>query len=133
MAKVLFNLEEITTLCRINNLLPDNVSELHTENGKIHVSYNTGLPLVRNIRIVIEFYTYLDGILVMKLCHSGIVDRVVKGIKLLKSEYYSLEYPFLRINIKKILSDKFLGLKIAKIEVKDDNVDVIVLISDIGE
>lgn len=133
MAVIYFNPQEFVDFLVFNNFLPKRISSLKFEEEKFNFKFNTGLYYPQNIDLTTEFFYYKDGLMVWKISKSKITDIVLGGIKITEKENYEIIYPYVRINLQKILADMGLGLEIATIDFKEGSFRLEVRIIYTGE
>jgi len=120
MAKITFNLEEITEIVISNRLLPPEIIRVRVKDEKVHFVIKTNSFILPFIPASLRFLSFSDNNLIFELTIvSGHLSKAKnwlnQALKLRIPAYMKLEYPQLSVDINKLLKDK----NVTGIRVKD--------------
>jgi hypothetical protein len=120
MAKITFNLEEITEIVISNKLLPPEIIRVRVKDEKIHFVIKTNSFILPFIPATLRFLSFSDNNAIFELTIiSGHLSKAInflnQALTLKIPVYMKLEYPQLSVDINKLLKEK----NITGIRVKD--------------
>ncbi|NIP25395.1 MAG: hypothetical protein GWN67_07660 [Phycisphaerae bacterium] len=111
MAKITFNLEEITEIVISNKLLPTEIIRVRVKGEKVHFIIRTNSFILPYIPASLRFLSFSDNNAIFELTIiSGHLSKAKnwlnEALKLRIPSYMKLEYPQLSVDIDKLLKDK---------------------------
>jgi hypothetical protein len=121
MAKITFNLAEITEIVISNKLLPPELIRVRVKGEKIHFVIRTNSFILPYIPASLRFLSFSDNNAIFELTiissHlSKAKNWLNQALKLRIPEYMKLEYPQLSVDIDKLLKEKNLtGIRVENI------------------
>jgi hypothetical protein len=120
MAKITFNLEEITEIVISNKLLPPEIIRVRVKDEKIHFVIRTNSFILPFIPASLKYLIFSDNNLIFELTIiSGHLSKAInflnQALTLKIPVYMKLEYPQLSVDVDKLLKEK----NITGIRVKD--------------
>jgi len=121
MAKITFNLEEITAIVISNKLLPPEIIRLRVKGEKVHFVIRTNSFILPYIPASLRFLSFSDNKAIFELTivssHlSKAINWLNQALKLRIPTYMILEYPKLSVDIDKLLKEKnFTGVRVKDI------------------
>jgi hypothetical protein len=121
MAKITFNLEEITKIVISNGLLPPEIIRVRVKGEKVHFIIRTNSFILPYIPASLGFLSFSDNNVIFELTiissHlSKAKNWLNEALKLRIPAYMKLEYPQLSVDIDKLLQEKnFTGIRIENI------------------
>lgn len=111
MAKITFNLQEITEIVISNKLLPPELVRVRVKGEKVHFVIRTNSFILPYIPASLRFLSFSDNNAIFELTIiSGHLSKAKnwlnQALKLRIPEYMKLEYPQLSVDIDKLLKDR---------------------------
>ena len=119
MGLIQFPLTEIVAVVKSNSYLPDKIENVTVSGNDIIVTIDTAIPVINTIQLTLKFHGFSAGKCYLIAHHKGITDRLLRGIKFDKLDHVSIKFPYIEINVEKILAEKVSGLEIANVMVRD--------------
>ena len=121
MAKITFNLEEITEIVISNKLLPPEIIRVRVKGDKVHFVIRTNSFILPYIPASLRFLSFSDNKAIFELTivssHlSKAINWLNQALKLRIPTYMKLEYPQLFVDVDKLLKEKnFTGIRVKDI------------------
>lgn len=121
MAKITFNLEEITEIVISNKLLPPEIIRVRVKGEKVHFVIRTNSFILPYIPASLRFLSFSDNNAIFELTivssHlSKAINWLNQSLTLKIPTYMKLDYPRLYIDIDKLLKEKnFTGVQVKDI------------------
>ncbi len=118
MAKITFNLEEITDIVISNKLLPPEIIRVRVKGEKVHFIIRTSSFILPYIPASLRFLSFSDNNAIFELTIiSGHLSKAINWLKqsltLKIPVYMKLDYPQLSVDIDKLLKEKnFTGIRV---------------------
>ena len=123
MAKLELELDELVTILKKNNWLPDKITSVSAESNKIMLK----AKVMFSIDITITFESYQDGILILALEAMPLVKPFItaKVQEPSVAKYIAFENDKFTIQLNKLADRKVKGLSIKELSLNDGNVSVV--------
>ncbi len=123
MAKLELQLDELVTILKKNNWLPDKVSSVTAEANKIKIK----AKVMFTIDITVIFESYTDGILTLGLEAMPLVKPFItaKVQEPSVAKYIAFENDKFIIQLNKLADRKVKGLSVKELSLNDGNVVVV--------
>ncbi len=121
MAKITFNLEEITEIVLSNRLLPPEIIRVRVKGEKVHFVIRTSSFILPYIPASLRFLRFSDNnalfeLTIISVHLSKAINWLNQALKLRIPSYMKLEYPQLSVDIDKLLKEKnFTGIRVENI------------------
>jgi hypothetical protein len=121
MAKITFNLEEITKIVISNKLLPPEIIRVRVKGEKVHFVIRTSSFILPYIPASLKYLSFSNNNVIFELTivssHlSKAKNWLNEALKLRIPAYMKLDYPKLSVDIDKLLQEKnFTGIRVENI------------------
>jgi len=131
MAKITFNLEELTQILISNELLREEILRPKVEGERIHFVIKTNSFILPYIPASLGYLSFSDNLAIFELTIvSSYLNRAVSRLKqilqLKLPAYMRLEYPKIFVDADKLLKEKNIrGIRVKDISFKDGDFTII--------
>lgn len=75
MAQIILSGEELVCILAANGLMPDEVTDVTSEDGQIHVRVRTPWPVFKSIRVGLQFAGFERGEAILQVVTNRFIDR----------------------------------------------------------
>ncbi|HPR17813.1 MAG TPA: hypothetical protein PLD62_06170 [Candidatus Cloacimonadota bacterium] len=116
MAELNLTFAEVINLLAANYLLPSQISQIETDENIISFRYQTGIAFPAHIDVSLQFLEYANGIVILNINTSWLIDKILRKIPLFQREFFELNGSRISIFLEKYLSRHFRGLCLDKME-----------------
>lgn len=131
MAKITFNLEELTQILISNELLREEILRPKVEGDRIHFVIKINSFILPYIPASLGYLSFSDNLAIFELTIvSSYLNRAVSRLKqilqLKLPAYMRLEYPKIFVDVDKLLKEKNIrGIRVKDISFKDGDFTII--------
>ena len=125
MAEILLSGDELVCILKANRLIPDEVTDIVTEDGEIRIRIRTPWPIVKSIHVGMRFAGFEQGRAVLRVQTNRVLDRfdwlVDKMIAGFPLQEYAAQwiYPRLYVDVNELLHRQIRGVQVTDIMFQD--------------
>ena len=125
MAEILLSGNELVCILKANGLVPDEVTDIDTEDGEIRIRVRTPWPILKSIHVGMRFAGFEQGRAVLRVQTNRLLDRfdwlvdkMIAGFPL-KEHAAQWMYPKLYVDVNELLRRQIRGVQVTGIVFED--------------
>ncbi|MBN2128698.1 MAG: hypothetical protein JW741_04350 [Sedimentisphaerales bacterium] len=125
MAHIVLSGDELVNILDANELIPDHVTDIHTNGEEIRIRVKTPWPLLKSLRVGIRFMGFDDGQVVLQLVTNRVLDRfdwlIDRMLESLRLEDHGSrwEYPHLFVDVNRLIQRQLRGVTVNEMTFED--------------
>jgi hypothetical protein len=125
MAQIVLSGDELVSILRANELIPDHVTDIKTNGEEIKVKLKTPWPVLKSLRVGIRFVGFEDGYVILQLVTNRfmdtfdwLIDKMLESMQL-EDHGGRWDYPRLSVDVNRLVARHLRGVEIRDMAFED--------------